>query len=605
MIMVVAAIFRLWKLDFQSIWMDEIYTMNISNPNVSFSTTITEINVREGFPYLYFFILKILFAVFGYDPIVARLFSVVLGVASVYMIYKFGKILFSKQVGLIAAVLTAFSEYFIYISQDARPYTFYFFAVLVSFHYLVRFLRESSLRNAILYGLACALVLNTNFFSFINLLAQAVVILFFLVMSPKESRLDFLKKSVFAGLIAILLFIPNYKIMSRMLAFKSAWIPMPTPETFSLIFKEFLGTSEITLFIFTPLFLYFLFDLFKAKDISFTRQGLLSDKKIFAFTLFLPWVSFIVAIIYIKSYTDTPVTITRYFTSILPVFFLVFAAAFGLVRNSIVRYSTLAVVLFFMLANLVAVKKYYKVPSKTQWREAADFVITNDKKGEPVYTSLKYWFDYFMTAQKIKRSPTLEVESLEALVGQMMQDSTKVKAFWYIDAHGRPFVLSESAQQFVSTHFYVENNFEGYDSWGKHFVLAKDAPKVVDISKFGKLQEYNGDGFPNSIETLERTGNIVKVNGWAYFENQDATNSTVAILFVKDDKAERFNTQKVNRPDVTSYFKSEHNLDNSGFSSTFDVSGLAPGNYKIAVHLVNKVAKKEGLIITNRTFDKK
>ena len=163
LILFVATFLRLYKIDFQSLWMDEIYSMNVSSPNQTLSNLISEVNAREGFPYLYFITLKILFTIFGHTAIIARLFSAFFGVLSVFAVYKFGKSLFTNTVGLVAAVLMAINEYNIYISQDARPYTLYLFATIVSFYFLSTIIKENTRKNAILYGLSVGFLVNINF----------------------------------------------------------------------------------------------------------------------------------------------------------------------------------------------------------------------------------------------------------------------------------------------------------------------------------------------------------------------------------------------------------------------------------------------------------
>lgn len=142
LILLIATVLRFYKINFQSLWMDEIYTMNITNPENSFETIITEVNNREGFPYLYFLLLKILHTIFGYNPIITRGLSALLGVLSVYAISKLGEKIYSKKAGLFAALILTFSEYAIYISQDARPYTFYLFFIIISYIGLIDFIKD-------------------------------------------------------------------------------------------------------------------------------------------------------------------------------------------------------------------------------------------------------------------------------------------------------------------------------------------------------------------------------------------------------------------------------------------------------------------------------
>lgn len=601
LILTIATALRFYHLNFQSPWLDEIYTLNVSNPNNTFLQLFESVKTNGGFPYLYFIIVKIMLSVFGYSILVARIFSAFFGVLSVYAIYRFGKELMNKEVGFLSALLFTFNEYSIYVSQDARPYTFYFFGVILSFYGLVKFIKVPSLKNAIIYGLLSGLLLNTNFFGFVNMFSQAIILFFYIIIYPKDNKIEFVKRSLISGIIALILFLPNIILFSNLFGFKSNWIPAPTNESFAFLFKEFLGNSEMTLFLFSPIFIYYLFSLFKEKE-TFNFKEIISNKVIFSFTIILPWIFIFIIVLFLKSYTDTSVMVSRYFTSILPVFFLIISVGFYQIKNKLVRYSIFICLISLMWINTDIVKKYYDVPSKTQFRETANFVIDNNKKNETVYTSLKYFYDFFFINKAITN--IVEKPNLEVLINEMIVDPNKIKPFWYIDAHGRPFVLSENAQKFINSNFYIENNIDGFDAWGKHFILLKDVPSIVDISKFKDLKPINGNVFNSSIETFENKDNLVKAIGWAYFNEQSATDSMIDLVFIKDGVAKKLFTQKVNRPDVTSYFKSTFDLSNSGFSSTYDITSLPKGKYVIGIYLKNPKTKKEGLVITDKLIEK-
>ena len=602
LILVVAAAARFYNLGFQSIWMDEIYTMNITDPKLSYSQMISEINLREGFPYLYFLIIKTLHYIFGFDPLVIRTFSVLAGLAGVIMIYILGKNIFSKNIGLVAALLTTLSEYAIYSSQDGRPYTFYFFGILLSFNTLVNLLRKPTLKNGLWYGLATALLLNTNFFSIVNLFSQSIIILFFLFVMNPEKRLPLFKYSLIGGLLSLVLFIPNYQILVKLMAFKSNWIPLPQPDSFTLIFRELVGNSEMTLFIMIPLFFFFLWKTFENKETS-SYEDFINDRKIFGFVILSIWTVVVIMVIFIKTFLDTSLLVSRYFISILPVFLLVLAAAISWIYNSYVKGIVLFCLAFFMAANTLVVKQYYWTASKTQFREASNFVINNNKANEPVFTSLKYWYDHFFDKANVSYD-LIEKPSLESVLNEMATDTTKISAFWYVEAHGRPFELTENAKSFLEKHFYTENNFDGLDAWARHYVKIDDAPTTIDLSKFDINKQSSGTQFNSSIENYVDNGNQITVSGWAYFPDQIAINSKVNLLLIKDETSVLLPTQKVNRPDVTSYFKSSFNIDNSGFSVTFDKSKLESGTYVLAIHIVNDATNKEGLFITDKIVNK-
>lgn len=599
-ILLVAAILRFYKINFQSLWMDEIYTMNITNPENSFTTIISEVNQKEGFPYLYFILMKIFYFIFGYSPLVTRGFSAIMGIASVYAIYLIGKALYSKNVGLYAALLLTFSEYCIAESQDARPYAFYLFSVIMTFYSLVIFIKKYSLKNAIQYGIFAGLLLNASFFGFINLFSQALIVLFFLCIIPKEEKIIYFKRVCIAGLIALLMFLPNIYKLSTLLGFKSTWIPAPTGESFTFLFRELLGNSEMTLFLFMPLFIFFLVTIFKEKN-TVSYNEILERKNVFSFIILIFWFFILIIFLFLKSYLDTPLIISRYFTSIVPVFYLIFGSSIAMISNKIIRYTILICLISFMWINHDIVRKYYDTVTKSQYREVSNFIIDNNKNNETVYTSLSYWYRYYMPAEtKIN----LVEKPLEDIIKEMIQDSTKVKEFWYADAHNRPFNPSDEAKKFLETKFFVENNLDGYDAWTKHFIRIENK-KSVDVSKFKDLKSQNGDLFGLNIESFKVENNLISISGWAFFENQPSDDTSIQLLLIKDKEIKMLQTQKIIRNDISEYFKSSFDYKNSGFTSSSNMESLPSGQYKVGVYLINKALKKEGLIVTDKVVNKK
>ena len=133
--MILAALLRVYHVDFQSMWLDELYTMAVTNPDLTWSQFHKEIVSRESFPFLYFIIVKGFYVAFGYSSLVARMVSVLAGILGVYAVYLLGKKIHTKQVGLFASLFVAVSNYHIYISQDARAYSLYFLFLCIPYMY--------------------------------------------------------------------------------------------------------------------------------------------------------------------------------------------------------------------------------------------------------------------------------------------------------------------------------------------------------------------------------------------------------------------------------------------------------------------------------------
>jgi uncharacterized membrane protein len=597
-ILLLASFLRLFHLNFQSVWMDEIYTLNVSDPSLTLKQLHDEVVLREGFPYLYFLILRVFYFIFGYTEMVARLVSALGGIAGVAAIYIFGKNIFNRQVGILAALMLAINEFHIAASQDARPYTLFVLFALIAFYRLAVFMKQQSFKNALWFGLAAGLMLNINFFALITLFAQALLLLAVIIFSPKENRMKLFGYSLFAGLLAILLFLPNYEIFIKLMNFQSFWVPAPQADSFTLMFREFLGNSEITRIIYMTILFYYIVILFREKIEDFRFRTTKDNPLNFSFVILFVWFTSYFGLLYVKSYIGTSLVLSRYFITLVPVILMLLAMGIYLINNRIAKTAVIAAVLFFSLFNLVGAKKYYTTVTKSQYREVSAFIKENNTTKSPVYTSLKYWYSYFLERGDNKQ--LLIDLPLEEKVNQMMRDSTTIKSFWYTDAHSRPYTVSPAAQAFLDQHFYVSDNLEGVDAWTRFYELKK-ADAVIDISKFGILKPANGDAFNYSVEVFEKgPDKLLKTSGWAYLYDQDATQSKISLVLIKDGKAKKIPALKVIRPDVNTYFKLDYNAENAGFTGEYDTSLLEPGQYQLGIYIVNKATNKEGLAVTDK-----
>jgi 4-amino-4-deoxy-L-arabinose transferase-like glycosyltransferase len=128
--------------------------------------------------YLYTFYLMALYAVFGPNPIIARILQAILvGVFQPYLIYRLGTQLAGKTVALIAAALIAFYAYFIYYAGALMTEPFYITAILAVFTLAIQLAQSDAAPRkriglAIYLGLAlgCVVLLRQLFLLFIPFL---------------------------------------------------------------------------------------------------------------------------------------------------------------------------------------------------------------------------------------------------------------------------------------------------------------------------------------------------------------------------------------------------------------------------------------------------
>jgi 4-amino-4-deoxy-L-arabinose transferase-like glycosyltransferase len=111
----------------------------------------------QAVPYLSFAIPAVGMRIFGQSLLVLRLTSVVLGTASVLLLYLVGRRLFSARVAAIAALLMAVSHWHIHFSRSGIHCMQAVFAELLLLFFLVRGVQRQRAADFLLAGLAAGL----------------------------------------------------------------------------------------------------------------------------------------------------------------------------------------------------------------------------------------------------------------------------------------------------------------------------------------------------------------------------------------------------------------------------------------------------------------
>jgi len=597
----IGAILRFYKLDFQSVWFDEIHTMNEANPNFSFSDIHSEILAHEQMPPIYFYTVNILFKIFGYTPFIARLYSAVIGVFGIYAIYLLGKEMFNKRVGIIAAAITSVNYFQLYYSQEARPYIFLFLFSTLSFCYLIRYIKAPTMKNAMLYGTIAAFMLYSHFFGLFILFAQYVVLTFFFLLSRDKS--NFFKRSIVSGLVTVVLFIPAMKIFIGISKMHKFHLPEPAIDIFTKFFKDFFGNSEFVLTMVSFLIVFYFIRLAKQKEIAVTYDSIVENKTIFSFVILAPVIVIAILIPLIRSYLVVPMLENRYFMALLPPIIILLAVAIYEFKSRIIQIGFISIFLIFSVTDIVVAKKYYHSVIKSEWRELSYFVLDNIKKDEPVVSRLSWHVSYLLKNDNMKIN--MIDKNLEDYVVEMSQNPSIKKAFWYVDGHHDRAVgyeLSILSQAYMDDNYIEDNSLQLFQAWAKHFVPA--VPVAFDVSKYNLMSDKNGDEINFNAEYFSVDANQLNMSGWAYLIDSDSSQSKIEIVLVDDGKASKIATQKIKREDVTAYFKSELDLNNSGFSLKMKMTNIQNGNYRVGIMVENKETKKRGLVLTDKTFSK-
>jgi 4-amino-4-deoxy-L-arabinose transferase-like glycosyltransferase len=554
LILALASFLRFYKLDFQSIWLDEILTMNDANPKLTFKEFYDGIMFWEFIPHLYFALVKILFQIFGYTTVVARVFSAIIGIFGVYSMYLFAKEIFNKNLGLLAASILSVNIFHISFSQEIRPYGMLFLFTVLAFYRLIIFIKNASLKNAIYYGLFAGLILNSHFFGFITLFAQYLLLLFFLIQSPAETRKRFFINSFAAGIVTLIIFLPAFEAFVRVSEIQSFWLQKPGQDAITKLFYEFFGNSELVLFIVQFLVLFYVLTIFKEKEQKLDFHNLTSNKFIFSFIILVSWLGISIIIPLLRSHLDVPMILSRYFINILPAIILTIAIGLYLIKNCFIKKIVLVFLILFSLIDLFAITKYYHTVRKTQFRELTKEIAIKNADNVKIVAYYRWLFPYFF-----QNKPKIKIEemSFEDYVNGLKNDLIEKKSFWYADANSRPFSLNDEQQKYLKDNFNLVEKLEYYDAWANYYepkgAVTYKIGEHLDLSMF-KPVSFDGNGNMMVFENSKIRSSLIFLNKGRY--NLVINGNSLPEVPINGENAHL--KVKVNGKEIGSFYLSEN-----------------------------------------------
>ncbi len=172
LILIFAFVLRFINLN-QSLWLDEAINIVYAG-KLSIMPYLFEYLMGDFHPPLHFAILWVWTHIFGFSEIASRFPSLIFGIGTIFITFLIGR-KYSKNVGLMAALLLSLAPLHIYYSQEARPYSLAAFAATLCSYYFLKFLENSS-KTSIGFLLASAMVFYSDYVAYFLFPAQALYI---------------------------------------------------------------------------------------------------------------------------------------------------------------------------------------------------------------------------------------------------------------------------------------------------------------------------------------------------------------------------------------------------------------------------------------------
>lgn len=159
-VMALALALRLYRIGAQSLWVDEILTLAVSDPKPGLTIwDYLKYNIHGPF---HAFVVW-LFSLIGHGDGWLRLPSALAGTATVYYLYRWAAAWLGLSIARVAVVFFALHPLHLYYSQEVRNYAFLVFFTTAASYYLYRLLSDDTRRNVVRYTLLMTVAPLCNF----------------------------------------------------------------------------------------------------------------------------------------------------------------------------------------------------------------------------------------------------------------------------------------------------------------------------------------------------------------------------------------------------------------------------------------------------------
>ena len=428
-IVLIGVFLRVYDLGAQSIWGDEAFSITVSNMSLPGI-------VQAGDSPLYHFALHYWIALFGTSEVAVRSLSVLFGVLAIPMIYVMGRRLFNEEVGLLAALILAFSTLNVQYSQEARMYSLMVLLALLSMYFFIRFLQRDTIVISVGYVVCTTLLLYTHLYGVFVVVAQNVYLLTLLVASRKRSFQ--LRDWVLLQAVLLALFAPWVSFLigtiSNVETGATFWAPTPTINDFAIALHVYSGTTTLLL-LFLALAVLSVFTYRKVRG-SMDWKAPLKALKSYAWevrftkdydALYLLAVLLLAinVIPIVISLFLHPIYWTRYTIAGSVALYLIVAKGISHINF---RYAKLAVVIVVVALSAANLQPYYTTPSKAQTREATSFINAHAQNGDlvllypgPGYHDNLLNYYSFVAGVNVTKFPWCSTSTGQGLVGNLTQ----------------------------------------------------------------------------------------------------------------------------------------------------------------------------------------
>ena len=396
---------RLYNLNFESYWWDEILAFWIDDPNVSYEETYNRRNLTDQSSFLYHLILKNFYHLAGYNPELGRLVPFFFGIISIPLLAILSYQIKSDKSFALTILLVSVNVYLILYSQENRHYTFIFFLSIINLIYFYKmfFLKKFNYKQGhiyILFIFFSVLGLSEHPFILIILFSQVLYSIYYMLIFKKKNYLFFLSVVLILAIYLLL----NYKFLTQNLISKEYHFVSQLEWNFlyDFFFSRFFGSLIMGLiYLCTLLFLIF----------NFRKKIFLTPNK-YLLLVFIIIFSYLIPFVYGLYFV--PILFDRYIIFILIPILILLAILLFEINNIKLR----NIILIFVIAatffnGYLEIRN--KENTKPEFKNILNFIKDDDTKkiafivNEGIDDTSLYVVENYVTSLPIFKENNLEI----------------------------------------------------------------------------------------------------------------------------------------------------------------------------------------------------
>ncbi|MBS8260386.1 hypothetical protein DYI23_09175 [Roseibium polysiphoniae] len=375
-IIAVSAALRLWDLDRTSFWYDEAVSWSQSKGSLA---ELIALVAADNYPPLHNLLLWLTMPIIGDSETALRLPSAIAGILSIWLVYELGRLVFTRNTGLLAAAILAISPFHIWYSTEARMYALFAMASLAFLIALVRTLQGDRLPWPILAAVVGALFLYSHIYAAFSMAGICMLVLLWQVRSVRAQSFgwqDANTRAFAAVCAACALFLPWLVILAmraKDVVNNGFWIAYPDWPFLKIMMRDMAGSETLFLALAATALLLL---------IPTRKQSAKTDVDHRAAALLAAFAIAPVFIAYGLSVTLRPILFDRYLIAAWPV--LILLASAGACRF-LPKLGPIALLTAVVLLTIQPLRFTLLQKTRPEWREISSIYLIERKNTDALY----------------------------------------------------------------------------------------------------------------------------------------------------------------------------------------------------------------------------